>query len=531
MIKRIKNEINENREYLYLSYLISILTMIPQFIASFPLNGFTHIIFLSLVLLTVLFISKVSKLLFSIFIIYLNLTNIIIGHIFIHWGYSGHIRSRIEVAFESPNYESLEYLKTYIDYRDIFLVLYTIFILVLLYKFLVHFKHSFKVIRFSGFILSIAIILPVNFYKNPIKKIEPFSIPYEAYSAKEFFLYPRLRIEYLKTLPNNSIVDKQRKYDVVVVIQGEAVNKHHMSIYGYDKNTTPFFLSLQKSNNFYIFNAISPVNETRFSVPILNTKATVHDFFDAYIHSRSIIGDFRIHGYDTHWISSQASSGLYDSTVGSMSAEANTIFFANGGSDARTIESSVKTDKVLVDYLNSFKDKNISRPQMYFIHLIGSHFTYENRYTQDVALFKNTTNIQEQYDNTIYYTDNILKNLFNYFEKSFKDKKMLFVYTSDHGEVVSEEKYGHGFTPTFKDEYDVPFVIYSNIKNNRINKLYKNNQKSYFNLENLNYMIEYICGMSNDSNISYSSDVFALEPKNIFDYNGLNFYIDTKKLK
>ena len=162
MIKRIKNEIHENRKYLYLSYLIGILTMIPQFIASLPLS-FTHLAFLALVLLTVLSITKFSRLLFAIFIIYLNLTNIIIGHIFIHWGYSGHIRSRIEVAFESPNYESLEYLKTYIDYRDVFLVLYTIFILVLLYKFLVHFKHSFKVIRFTGFVLFTAILLPVNF--------------------------------------------------------------------------------------------------------------------------------------------------------------------------------------------------------------------------------------------------------------------------------------------------------------------------------------------------------------------------------
>ncbi len=103
MIKRIKNELNENKKYIYLSYLISILTMIPQFITSFSLS-LTHLIFLFLVLLVVLLISKFSKLLFSIFIIYLNLTNIIIGHIFIHWGYSGHIRHRIEVAFASPNY-------------------------------------------------------------------------------------------------------------------------------------------------------------------------------------------------------------------------------------------------------------------------------------------------------------------------------------------------------------------------------------------------------------------------------------------
>jgi heptose-I-phosphate ethanolaminephosphotransferase len=525
--RKIKNEINENKEYLYLGYLISILTMIPQFVASLHLT--VHLIFLSLVLIIVLSMLKFSKLLFSIFIIYINLTNIIIGHIFIHWGYSGHILNRIEVAFESPDYQSLEYLNTYIDYKDVLLVLYSIFILVLLYKFLVHFKHSFKVIKFLGFILFIAILLPVNFTRNPIERIEPFSIPHEVNKAKEFFLYPRLRTEYLNTLPSKPIVDKQKIYDAVIVIQGEAANKHHMSIYGYDKNTTPFFSSLQKNDNFYIFNAISPVNETRFSVPILHTKATVYNFFDAYMHSRSIIGDFRIHGYETHWISSQASSGLYDSTISSLSREANTIFFANIDTDSWDIETNINTDKALVDYLNSFKDKNISTSQMYFIHLIGSHFIYENRYTQDAILFQNNPNIQEKYDNTIYYTDYILKNLFNYFKKSFKDKNILFIYTSDHGQVVSEEKHGHGFIPAFKDEYDVPFIIYSNIKNNRIDELYKNNQKKYFNLENLNYMIEYISGINDDLNISYSSKVFGLEPGNIFDYDKLDFYIDTKQ--
>lgn len=324
---------------------------------------------------------------------------------------------------------------------------------------------------------------------------------------------------------------KKKIYDIVVVIQGEAVNKHHMSIYGYEQNTTPFFSSLQKNNNFYIFNAISPVNETRFSVPMFYTKANVHNFFDAYIHSRSIIGDFKIHGYDTHWISSQSISGLYDSTIGSMSTEANTLFFTHGEAASVSSKISTKTDKVLVDYLHSFKDQNVSTPQMYFIHLIGSHFTYEKRYTEDVTLFKNTTNIQEQYDNTIYYTDYILKNLFNHFEKRFKDKKILFVYTSDHGQVVSEEKYGHAFFPAFKDEYDVPFIIYSNIKNNRINKLYENNQKSFFNLENLNYMIEYISGINDDVNISYSSEVFAVEPKNTLNYNTLNYYKDTENTK
>ncbi len=78
--------------------------------------------------------------------------------------------------------------------------------------------------------------------------------------------------------------------------------------------------------------------------------------------------------------------------------------------------------------------------------------------------------------------------------------------------------------PPYKDEYDVPFVIYSSIKNPRLDELYKENKKGYFNLENFNYITNYISGISDENNISYSSNIFALEPKNIFNYNNIEFY-------
>ena len=78
--------------------------------------------------------------------------------------------------------------------------------------------------------------------------------------------------------------------------------------------------------------------------------------------------------------------------------------------------------------------------------------------------------------------------------------------------------------PPYKDEYDIPFVIYSSVKNTKIDELYAKNKKGYFNLENLNYIIKYLSGITEDNNISYSSDVFAVQPKNIFDYNKLEYY-------
>lgn len=520
MIRKIKNEIGQNRQYIYLSYLIAILTIIPQSIASAQ-YGLGHLLFLLAVLFVTILISKFNKLLFSIFIIYINLTNLIIGHIFIHWGYfNTNIEPRIAVSMISPMYETLEYLKTYIDYRDALLAVYTLFILVMLYRFLVHYRHSFKIIRFLSFIAFTSIIVAFSYYLNPFRDQEPFNIPAEYMELKSYSEIYKTRTDYLSSIKKFYSENSSSIYDKVVIIQGESANKHHMSIYDYDKNTTPFLSLLKSKGNLYVFNAIAPTNQTRYSVPILHTKANVHNFSELFTYSRSIVGDFDLYRYKTYWISNQGLAGKHDTSIASMVQEADVRYVEN-------LEfSSAKSDEIVLSYLDGIQ--NSSDKEFYFIHLMGSHADYTDRYSDKNSLFKNPANLSEEYDNSIYYTDHILQNIFTYFTNKFPNKKILFVYVSDHGEVVNSKLNGHGFLPPFRDEYDVPFVMYSSVKNSKIDEIYRGNKKGYFNLENLNYMIKYVSGISNDNNISYSKDVFALEPENIFDYNKLKFYGDSK---
>jgi glucan phosphoethanolaminetransferase (alkaline phosphatase superfamily) len=151
---------------------------------------------------------------------------------------------------------------------------------------------------------------------------------------------------------------------------------------------------------------------------------------------------------------------------------------------------------------------------------MGSHSDYVNRYNKQTALFNPAKNVVEEYDNTIYYTDYVVSRIFDH----FKGKKLLLVYLSDHGENINLENNGHGFLPPYKDEYMVPFVIYTNVKNRRLDELSKDNKKGYFNLENLSSMIRYVSGISNHKNLSYSHDVMAVEPANIVDFEKLEMF-------
>ncbi|MDD4856324.1 MAG: phosphoethanolamine transferase [Sulfuricurvum sp.] len=514
MKRNIQKEFHKNKSYFYFGTLISILTLLPQLLFS---PNPTHSLLLIITFILLVTIPKFSKILFSIFIIFINLSNILIGHIALHWGYGlPDIKPRIEVAFLSPVYEANEYITNYIDYRDYGLISFSFFVLFLLYTFLKHFTHSYKTFKTIGLGVFTFVLLAVSFYKNPIKEIEPFSVPTKCYvvlNAKyqEDEIW-KSREKYISQIKVVKADKKNLIYDKIIVIMGESANKHHMSLYGYNAATTPFLTSLQKSNQLYVFNAIAPTNQTRYSIPIDLTDANVHNYEDRFFHSCSSLTNFKNNQYETYWISNQGRVGKHDSSISSMAYEANTTFFANLN------YLKAKEDDVILDYLNKLQTN--SKKEMYLLHIMGSHSDYIKRYKEETALYKNTNNIVEQYDNSIHYTDYILSQIYN----RFKNEKLLLIYLSDHGEIINLENNGHGFLPPYKDEYTVPFVIYSNVKNPRLDEIYRDNKKGYFNLENFNSIVEYISGINNEKKISFSNQVMAVEPSNIYDFDKLEFY-------
>lgn len=515
MKHNIQKEFDKNKSYFYFGTLISVLTLLPQFLFS---PNLTHSLFLIITFIVLVAIPKFSKILFSVFIIFINFSNILIGHIALHWGYNlPDIKPRIEVAFLSPVYETYEYIARYVDYRDYLLLFFSFFVLFLLYKFLRHFTHSYKIFKTIGLGVFTFVLLAVSFYKNPIREIEPFSVPAKCYvvlNAKyhddEIFKEREKHIRQIKIVQADA---HNLIYDKIIVIMGESANKHHMSLYGYSVATTPFLASLRKSNQLYVFNAIAPTNQTRYSLPLHLTDANVHHYKDRYFRSCSILTHFKGNRYETYWISNQGRVGKHDSSISAMAYEADTAFFAN----LNYLEA--KTDNVILDYLNKLQI-NSKKKEMYLLHLMGSHSDYINRYEEKTALYKHAKNIIEEYDNSIHYTDYILSQIY----KRFKNEKLLLVYLSDHGEIINLENNGHGFLPPYKDEFTVPFVIYSNVKNPRLDEIYSDNKKGDFNLENFNSIIGYVSGLSNEKKISFSNEVMALEPNNIFNYDQLKFY-------
>ncbi len=496
------SEISDNKNYFLLSLLISVYIFIPYY---FIIMSLIYGIAVLVSMIILFMLSKTNKTIFLLFSIISLFFSTIILHVITHWGTKSLV-SRIEVASLSPQSESIEYLATYINKTDIIVAVYFILGSFLIYKFFSKCKHSYKLVK----TLSMSLLLIIIFALISVDKINKV-LPY-FYVDKYLNVIDveklQKRNEYIRN--NIQISSNRLEYDKIVIVMGESASKWHMNLYGYENNTTPFLNSLINSEYASKYNVIAPTNQTRYSVPIDLTPANVNNF-NAFFTEKSIVTTFKEYGYKTYWISNQGAVGLHENFITSIAKEADVTKMANA------IYEDAKDDNILIKYLNTL-DTDKEEKEVYFFHLMGSHASYSARYPKDSALFKNPKNIIEEYDNSIHHTDEILNEIYN----KFKDTKLLLMYLSDHGEVVTTKKNGHGYSPAYQEEYEIPLIIYSSINNERLLKLQNKNKNLILNIKSFNYLAEYVAGIDvNISNISYSEEVFTLEPANIINYNKL----------
>jgi len=510
---KLLSEVRKNQKYFFFSLSLSIYVFFTQLIIAVSKKQ----LLTTIISITVLFlISKLSRIAFAIISFLILILTSIIFHLTQHWGGES-LASRLQAALLSPSYEITEYLQTYLNTIDILVFLYVLVGIYLLFLYLRKFKHSYNTVKIFSSILLLVFSLGVHF-TNYIQKIPPYSYIPKLLKANEYKSLLDKRTRYLKGIDHKQLTMQNNipEYDKIVIILGESANKHHMGIYGYNIPTTPFLTELASQRGSYVFpNVIAPTNQTRYSVPILFTPANVHDF-NKFFSSQSIISTFKEYGYKTYWLSNQYISGMADSYIASIASEADiskTMHFAYppGGKE------DTEFDMILVKLINNINIQKVKK-EVYFIHLLGSHFQYKKRYPTGMGLFPTPKNKVEEYDNSIHYTDSVIKEIYNI----FKNDKLLLIYISDHAEMVNIKKSGHGYNPPFGNEYDIPLFIHSSESNKRLAKIRSKNNKMIFNAESFNHIVQYITGIEvDDSKISSSTKIISLEPDKIIEYKTL----------
>jgi heptose-I-phosphate ethanolaminephosphotransferase len=253
-----------------------------------------------------------------------------------------------------------------------------------------------------------------------------------------------------------------------VLVIGEAINRSHMSLYGYPRKTTPKLE--QMAHELYLMrDACSSRNTTIPALQEMLTFASRENHAPLF-ESPNIIQLMRAAGFQTYWLSNQQQVGTYDTFVSLFAKSADQHLFVN----RRGWEEGISLDEKLFGPL----EKALSEPapsKFVIVHLLGAHASYAWRYPEKYRAFtdlhgvpasmtrhlKSSAGIEHfnQYDNAILYHDYVLTRLI---EIAQQHRAASVTYLPDHGEAVGEhnELFGHAENMSLRAINEIPMFFW-----------------------------------------------------------------------
>ena len=263
------------------------------------------------------------------------------------------------------------------------------------------------------------------------------------------------------------------KKQMCILVIGESVDRNHMGIYGYERQTTPYFCDIRDELAVFknVRTAYGLTNMAIKSISRLNILGKKHYTF---------INFFKDAGFKTFWLSNQIGADIFDNYVLYLGKSCDeSVFISDKNPFDRTpfdIELIEPLKKVLADK---------SEKKLIVIHLLGSHFPMELRYPSDFSKFKCSDSISDSvsdakknrntcyYDNSILYTDYVLNEIIKLLKEK-EDESICFLYVSDHGqEICGDERY-ESTTRGGTGTYEIPFVVWTSDKYRQENAIFIN---------------------------------------------------------
>jgi heptose-I-phosphate ethanolaminephosphotransferase len=406
------------------------------------------------------------------------------------------------IAGTNPE-EASEFFATYLNAKAVVLILSTIALLMLLIfllkRFIPHSCRLYHLIKFRISLISLLLIsVPLviryadtfSYFQSPIGLIKSFS-GYDKVTAIK---------------PTNPSLNVSEEADIptIVVVIGESHSKMHSSIYGYTQDTNPRLAAMPDSLLHIFKNVESADLHTIGAFRRFMTTADNNDV-DCY-NTPNIIEIAKKAGYYTTWISNQSKAGIYDNKITIFANLCDSVVW-NG--NCLTGLNKCETDDQLLPIIKRYNSP--ARKNMIFIHLMGSHFDFKSRYTDNFDKFKptdyhdipaNQREITAEYDNSILFNDYIVSSLFNI----FSDRDAVMLYFSDHGMDIfytEADYFGHAIASNDKSAHfssQIPFVIYTSSKFNRnhadLKDMIERSTNIHFNTNDLPYMLMQIMNVT-----------------------------------
>lgn len=271
--------------------------------------------------------------------------------------------------------------------------------------------------------------------------------------------------------------------DIVLII-GEAYNKRHSQLYGYDRPTTPRQLQMQREGSLIPYHdVVTPWNLTSYVFKHIMTTYAVGDRGD-WCDYPLFPQIFREAGYHVSFLTNEflpkAKQAVYDFSGGFF---LNDPQLSKAQFDHRNTSLHVFDEGLLHDYLGIREERRLrgdtlQHGNLTIFHLIGQHFDYRIRCPRskmhfNPAEYSDRTDLNDRwkrnlcyYDNATLYNDSIVSEITNL----FADRDAIVIYMPDHGEEVHSRELPHfcgrmhstAITQRLaRYEFEIPFWIYA----------------------------------------------------------------------
>lgn len=379
------------------------------------------------------------------------------------------------VIFQTDFYEAMGYLQSFVSPFAIFLLLFfavSLFIFARLFSTKVSGSIDAKIVIKP---LIIILVLMVVVTKEKSLFSYPF-IVYGKYQAELAVLKKKLTdIKDSQDIKTKFSVKKKDNDETYLVLIGESLNKHHMGVYGYPLNTTPYLSSMAKSGELTVIkNSYANYTGTMSALSHALTEANQKNEKE-YIDSVGLIDVFNKAGFDTIWLGNQPLSNSYDMTLGALANLAHTVKLTFDIKFHSMSHKGQKPDGILIPQLKNILSVDPGINRIIFMHFMGSHTNYCKRYPENFNVFKIPTidnlwkrlfaggvgHSRECYDNSVLYNDYVVNEIINLFRKYLGKKKAgALIYFSDHADDVMRGV-GHSSSNFSYDMLESPTVLWT----------------------------------------------------------------------
>lgn len=264
--------------------------------------------------------------------------------------------------------------------------------------------------------------------------------------------------------PLLSGTEQRRSY---LLILGEGASRHHMSLYGYPRPTSPELDAMKKELLIYD-NVISMYGST---APSLSAAFLFPEIQKGQQGIASLLNLHREAGFKTYWLTNNLAEKKGEGASW-FSVSADVHINANRATSFTQLSSY---DEILLPELAKIFAEDAPN-KFIVVHLAGMHPTYAFRYPAEEALFADgdreglynqdtlgPTMIKKinQYDNAMRYNNKIVAQMISLLADRGGNSYAL--YLSDHAQQLGEVAgsfLGHLPTGGTKFMYDIPFVVW-----------------------------------------------------------------------